>query len=322
MSRIDLTDLHVSTPAEFRPGVPTVTAVITAFRRAGAVEEAMRSALAQSHGLHELVVVDDASGDDTLEVVRRVAASDPRVKIVALPKNLGLCGASNAGIDAATGEIVAFLDSDDVWLPEKIATQVAHWSAQADRDTLLLASRVLDVTDRVIVGQSPTRLPAEGEDIGDYLMLDAGLIQTSTLFMPTAAARRIRFDDETRRHSDIGLCLRWQAAGGRIAVLEAALAEWRSVSGTVRLSREGDVTNSLHWYRRFRPLMRRRSAAAFLANFICTRCLDSRPFLSARAFLGAALVGVGDPVRDVKIAIKCLLKGLRLIPTVYSTRAE
>ena len=83
---------------------------------------ALRSALGQRHVEHEVVVVDDGSVDDTVERLDEVA--DPRLRVVRHDRPLGVSRARNAGIAAARGEWVAFLDDDDLWAPDKLGLQL------------------------------------------------------------------------------------------------------------------------------------------------------------------------------------------------------
>ncbi|SEH53902.1 glycosyltransferase family 2 protein [Magnetospirillum fulvum] len=101
---------------------PLVSVVITAFNRADTIERAIESVTAQTITDLEILVVDDASTDATCTVVE--AMSDPRIRLVRNPTNRGIGGAKNVGIRQARGQYVAFLDSDDSWLPEKLALQV------------------------------------------------------------------------------------------------------------------------------------------------------------------------------------------------------
>ena len=99
-----------------------VSVVIPTYNRARVVGEAIDSALAQTHERLEVIVVDDGSTDDTAERVGR--RRDPRLRYVRR-EHAGVSSARNAGIAAATGDLVSFLDSDDLWKPEKIETEVA-----------------------------------------------------------------------------------------------------------------------------------------------------------------------------------------------------
>jgi glycosyltransferase involved in cell wall biosynthesis len=99
-----------------------VSCIINAYDRPEFLREAIVSALSQTMPLHEVIVVDDHSPKDLGAVI---AAFGDRVRHLRLPENRGLTAARNAGIAAATGEIVAFLDDDDRWLPNKIERQTA-----------------------------------------------------------------------------------------------------------------------------------------------------------------------------------------------------
>jgi len=107
----------------------TVSGVITAYDRPDFLKAAIASALAQTLPLTELIVVDDGSPSD-LEAV--VEAADGDVRYVRLAGNRGANAARNAGVAAARGDLVAFLDDDDRWLPEKIERQVSRLADDCD----------------------------------------------------------------------------------------------------------------------------------------------------------------------------------------------
>jgi glycosyltransferase involved in cell wall biosynthesis len=104
---------------------PLVSVVIPTYNRARYVEEALTSVLDQTYDRVEIVVVNDGSTDDTDAVL---AQYRQRIQYIHQP-NRGVAAARNRGLAAARGELVAFLDADDVWLPEKLARQV-HCLAQ------------------------------------------------------------------------------------------------------------------------------------------------------------------------------------------------
>ncbi|WP_373355258.1 glycosyltransferase [Pseudoroseicyclus sp. CXY001] len=104
------------------PERPRISVVMPVYNRAGIVGDAIASVLAQTWPELELVVVNDGSRDTSLEVVR--AVDDPRVKIIDLGQNQGHSAARNAGGRAATGEFVAYLDSDNTWDPRYLAAML------------------------------------------------------------------------------------------------------------------------------------------------------------------------------------------------------
>lgn len=106
---------------------PLVSVVLPTYNRADVLGRAVHSVLGQTREALELIVVDDASADGTLSLLASVA--DPRLRVVRLPSRVGPGAARNAGIAAARGDLFAFQDSDDEWLPDKLARQVALLAA-------------------------------------------------------------------------------------------------------------------------------------------------------------------------------------------------
>jgi GT2 family glycosyltransferase len=115
---------------ESRMNSPLVSVVIPAYNQAGFLAEAIQSVLIQTYRNFEIVVVNDCSPDNTEEVVGRF--SDPRLRYVANKKNLGLSATRNAGIYASQGDIIALLDSDDLFHAEKLQRHVAFLSLHSD----------------------------------------------------------------------------------------------------------------------------------------------------------------------------------------------
>lgn len=98
-------------------GGAVVSIVIPAFNRASTVESALRSVQAQTHSDWEAIVVDDGSGDDTAPAVSAYVEGDARIRLIRHAENRGAQAARNTGIEHARGRWIAFLDSDDRWVP-------------------------------------------------------------------------------------------------------------------------------------------------------------------------------------------------------------
>lgn len=109
---------------------PDISVVVPTYNRAGLLPAALDSVFAQTFpGRVEVVVIDDGSKDNTAEVVRPYLDRGGRVTARYLPReNTGVCATRNFGLAQCGGELVAFLDSDDEWLPDKLAKQVAMLS--------------------------------------------------------------------------------------------------------------------------------------------------------------------------------------------------
>lgn len=109
---------------------PKISVILPTFNRAGTLTIACESVLNQSFKDLELIVVDDGSSDNTADVVK--ALGDERVRYLRLEVNGGAAFARNKGLAAARGEFIAFQDSDDLWLPGKLSTQLAQFETLPD----------------------------------------------------------------------------------------------------------------------------------------------------------------------------------------------
>lgn len=128
---------------------PTVSVIVPAFNSAPFIEPTLRSALDQTFPDLELIVVDDGSTDATADVLRRVAATDERVVLIE-QENQGLAAARNRGIERARGRLIAFLDNDDFWLPEKLSLQVELADARPEVGAVSCYSTLIDEHGRCL----------------------------------------------------------------------------------------------------------------------------------------------------------------------------
>jgi len=103
--------------------MPVVSAIITAHDRSHLLPGAIESVLAQTFGDYELIVVDDASADETPQILRRYEA-EGCLRSVRINQSRGANHARSQGVETAIGEYLAFLDDDDLWLPHKLERQV------------------------------------------------------------------------------------------------------------------------------------------------------------------------------------------------------
>jgi glycosyltransferase involved in cell wall biosynthesis len=111
-----------------KPKIPQVSVIIPTHNRAGCLREAVDSVLAQEFRNFELIVVDDGSTDDTPRLLQEYGDA---IRVLR-QENRGVSAARNRGIAAARGALIAFLDSDDLWLPGKLDRQVEFFNSHAD----------------------------------------------------------------------------------------------------------------------------------------------------------------------------------------------
>lgn len=207
---------------------PAVTVVIPTHDRAGSIARAISGCLRQTPAPAEVLVVDDCSTDGTREVVESIAAGDARVRLIRLDRRSGGAAARNAGILAARGGFVAFLDSDDEWLEGHLARKLG-----ALRDSgagLAFGAFFQDDGKRRI----ERRCRQLAGDPLEYVFLGRGGIRTSTFVAKAENLREVMFDDAQLKHQDWDLVVNFgkrfpvTADGTATAVLH--------MGGTDRLS--------------------------------------------------------------------------------------
>lgn len=104
--------------------MPNISVVLPLFNAKETISRSVLSVQSQTIEDWELIIIDDCSTDSSIIIVEELAKSDSRIKILRLNSNSGAAVARNAGIREAQGRYIAFLDSDDIWLPEKLERQL------------------------------------------------------------------------------------------------------------------------------------------------------------------------------------------------------
>lgn len=203
------------TTPRFDPAAPDfVSVVIPSYNRARILPRAMRSVLAQTHGNLELIIADDCSSDDTEAVVRAAAEKDPRVVYARRDRNGGAGAGRNLGIQTARGALIAFQDSDDEWLLDKLERQVAVMLAHPEYGATFGVKLIHGHDDDYNYGPGLTsvapdrRRPAVSGDMTAQIMA-GNLISPQTLMLRTAIARELGgFDERLRNNEDWEFMLR------------------------------------------------------------------------------------------------------------------
>lgn len=219
---------------------PLVSVVIPAYNCARYVEEAIGSALAQDYPALEVVVVEDGSTDATLEKLTQLQDRYPdRVRVFTQP-NSGSAVARNRGIREARGEFIAFLDADDIWLPEKIRAQIAY--LQSHPDVALVYCDYLEwlpgVDAAELTSERNRGLALDAVDDTQSGWLYPRLLTDCIVWTSSVVARRSLletigdFDATLRRGQDYDYWLRASQAT-RIVKLARVMALYRIVDDSI-----------------------------------------------------------------------------------------
>lgn len=265
-----------------------VSVIIPTWHRPGSLRLAVASALAQTHPVSEVVVVIDGPDPATESMLHETG--DPRVRVVALPVQVGGSDARNAGVAAAASDWIAFLDDDDEWLPTKIERQLAMLPQQ-DGD-LILSCRFLARTD---AGDCiwPERLPGASEPLCEYLLTRRGLgrgdgfVATPTILTPRSLLRRVPFRSGLNKHQDWDWVLRATGEGARVFFCPEVLAkcDMRTRAST---SRSADWRFSLAWIQQNRQLVTRRAYAGFITTHVAWQAAAQREWTAFLPLLNDA----------------------------------
>jgi glycosyltransferase involved in cell wall biosynthesis len=183
-----------------------VSVIIPVYNRPAELRRAVRSVLGQTHADLELLVVDDASTEDIARALEDIA--DPRLRLIRKPVNEGAAAARNTGILAATGKWVAFLDSDDEWLPNKLERQLRRLAERPNGARICCSGYV------ILHAQESRRArefrPADWHGTARQLVWGCNLSPGSTLVAERACFEEIGlFDVALRRFEDWDWLLRY-----------------------------------------------------------------------------------------------------------------
>lgn len=212
----------------------TVSVVVPTYDSERFIGAALDSALNQTLPPHEIIVVDDGSADNTEEMMR---AYGDRINYIKTPNSGYPSVVRNIGIEAASGEYVAFLDADDVWHPTKLADQIAVFNQYPSVHMVYCDHDYIDESGQLIRGAHPSRpsaiengriVPTDDywTDVFGQLLL-GGFIQTSTVMVRKCVLDDVgRFDSSLLFLEDLDLWLRI-AYAGRVERLPAVRSSYR-----------------------------------------------------------------------------------------------
>lgn len=235
-----------------------VSVVMPAHNSESLLQESVRSVMAQTYADWELLIVDDASTDRTLTMARELALSDGRIRVIEMERNGGVAAARNTGIRAATGQYLAFLDSDDLWLPEKLQTQVQFMQQSGAAFSFTQYRRF----GRDGSLSKPVRVPSR---VNHRQLLRGNVIGCLTVLIDRSRISEVEMP--STKHEDYVTWLGLLRSGGEALGLPQDLARYRVSSTSV----SGNKTRSAAWtwniYRRtegFHPL----KSAWYFMNYV------------------------------------------------------
>ena len=234
-----------------------VSVIMPAYNAAAYIEEAIRSVQDQTYEAWRLLVLDDGSSDDTVKIVSRLAEKDSRITLYCNEENLGAARTRNRGLELCDEGYVAFLDSDDRWHPDKLATQVSL-AEQNDADIVYTSYAIIDTDGQYC--KQPYVVP---EHTDFDAMLKENVIGCSAVLLAPRAARHYRFLHNFY-HEDYCLWLDMLRDGCRAVGSAQVLTEWRLVNGARSFDKKNGARQRWRIYREHLHLPLIKSAISFM----------------------------------------------------------
>ncbi len=180
--------------------------VIPVFNREQSLENALQSVINQSFQNFEVLIVDDGSEPVIANKIKQLIVNfqDQRLKLLRHKTNKNGAAARNTGIGAASGQYVCFLDSDDIWLPNKLELVFNCINTQNPSDYFLIHHQYRNSKNGVLAEALPKISKGSYESVAHYSFVtnDVGGIQSSTICVPIELAKRCLFDERFSGHQD------------------------------------------------------------------------------------------------------------------------
>lgn len=237
------------------PSKPLVSIITPAYNSGSFIRACVESVKEQSLQDWEHILIDDASTDATAEIIHEITASDPRVRYFRNPTNIGVVASRNRAFGEARGRYLAFLDSDDCWLREKLERQISFMKSTGAAFSFTSYRRMSEDGTRVgeIIRAVPTVTYSD--------LLKRTLIGGGTVVVDLEQTGPIRMDSD--KHEDYVLWLSLLRRGFIAHGIDEDLARYRLVKGSVNSNK----LKSFFWvwnvYRNIEHLSVPRSAWCF-----------------------------------------------------------
>ena len=183
---------------------PLISVIMPTYNGSKSIKRAIHSFLNQTYKNTELIVIDDCSTDNTVDVVNSI--KDSRIKLIRHSKNKNCAAARNSGIKVAKGEYIAFLDDDDEWLEEKLSKQIDYFLAKKSKEW----GGVL-VSHKILYGGKyrDVVLKKEGDISKEIYLMELSLAAGSSLMVRRDVFEKIgNFNEKYVRQQDLDFVLR------------------------------------------------------------------------------------------------------------------
>ncbi|MDK9356974.1 glycosyltransferase family 2 protein [Lelliottia wanjuensis] len=238
-----------------------ISIIMPSFNSAKTIGDTIDSIVGQSYTNWELLITDDCSTDETIDIVKRYAKKDSRIKLFCNAVNSGAAVSRNNSIENSAGDYLAFLDSDDRWLPNKLNDQLTFMISYPERDFTFTAYELIDI--------SSTKIGKIVDAQGDNLSFDYSdmLRKKATLGCSTVMFRKMAFPDYKmpliRTGQDYALWLKLLKTGKKAYLINKVLTQYRILPNSISRNKFKKCKRQWQIYRSIEKLNIYQSSVSF-----------------------------------------------------------
>lgn len=261
--------------------------VIPCYNSSLTIKDTLQSVSTQTIKPYEVIIVDDNSQDKqiTLDIIDFFRGD---LNIVFIQHDVTLNGAMarNSGIDASTGDFVCFLDSDDIWMRNKLEIVDNFIESNVISDDFIFYSQVY-------IGERGTSLdkcriyPSKGYKqeitypVGDYIFVDGGLIQTSSIVCSVRIAKEVKFNPNFIRHQDFDFVIRAHFFGCKFIFYSEPLVKWvqQPKSATTYLKKGESPDFCKYWMEQMDLYLTNDAKMAYQLFYLAARYKSNRRYI-------------------------------------------
>ena len=226
-----------------------VTVVTPTWNSSKYIRETIKSVQAQTYQNWEMIIVDDSSTDNTIELVKEISEKDARIRLIEQKENQGAAVARNIAVQKGTGRYVAYLDSDDRWKPRKLERQV-QFMKEKGCSFSCTSYEVIDST-----GKSMNKVVYMLDKVDYKGFLTNNLLQTVGIMVDTNKVRKKYLEmPNIRRRQDAATWMQILKAGYPCYGLHEVLAEYRRTPNSLSSNKLKAAIGTWKLYRRIERL--------------------------------------------------------------------
>ncbi|MDN4071765.1 glycosyltransferase family 2 protein [Fictibacillus terranigra] len=238
--------------------LPKVSIVTPCFNASEFIEETIKSVQSQTYNNWELIIVDDNSSDNSTILINNLKKTDNRIKLIELNNNVGPAKARNIAMENAEGKYIAFLDSDDLWLPSKLERQI---EIMEKHDLILTFSNYRIIEEN---GELTSKVIKVPEKINYAQLLGNTIIGCLTVVFNREKTGDVRMPEFRDCPEDSALWLSILRSGSEAVGIQEELALYRKTKGSLSRNKIKAARKTWNMYRKLEKLNVIKSSFCFL----------------------------------------------------------